>query len=267
MRGGRTETLIARLEDERARRPENQAVVDALVRKGYVERTPDTEDRRAVSLRAACLARDHTTAIGAQNLTAQPQCIPLDHRKPGNRRLARPVQRGQIPPALAEFGRASEADWRQWDQFDRLEPNGAKLLMREGLELSLPLNLAAGEIVGQVMLARDELGEWPKGTMAGFGPDPEDEAIDISEREDPYAAPEGFDPDAAPKIKRVEIADRDWMETAWVLRYEATDVFEDLLHTFDRDEEAEVERDRGYAQIRPANRPCKAGKVCSASAS
>lgn len=46
-------------------------------------------------------------------------------------------------PAVAEFARASEADWRQWDQFDRLEPNGAKLLMREGLELALPLNLAA----------------------------------------------------------------------------------------------------------------------------
>ena len=46
-------------------------------------------------------------------------------------------------PAAAEFGRASEADWRQWDQFDRLLPNGTKLLMREGLELSLPLNLAA----------------------------------------------------------------------------------------------------------------------------
>ena len=46
-------------------------------------------------------------------------------------------------PAVAEFTRASEADWRQWDQFDRLEPNGAKLLMREGLELALPLNLAA----------------------------------------------------------------------------------------------------------------------------
>ena len=26
-----------------------------------------------------------------------------------------------------------------------------------------------------------------------------------------------------------------------MLRYEATEVFEDLLHTFDRDEEAEVE--------------------------
>jgi hypothetical protein len=46
-------------------------------------------------------------------------------------------------PAVAEFTRASEADWRQWDKFDRLEPNGQKLLMREGLELSLPLNLAA----------------------------------------------------------------------------------------------------------------------------
>ncbi len=46
-------------------------------------------------------------------------------------------------PAVAEFGRASEADWRQWDQFDRLLPNGTKLLMREGLELALPLNLAA----------------------------------------------------------------------------------------------------------------------------
>ena len=45
--------------------------------------------------------------------------------------------------AVAEFSRASEADWRQWDRFDRLEPNGAKLLMREGLERSLPLNLAA----------------------------------------------------------------------------------------------------------------------------
>jgi len=40
--------------------------------------------------------------------------------------------------------------------------------------MRLVRNLAAGEIVGQVMLARDELGEWPKGTMAGFGPDPED---------------------------------------------------------------------------------------------
>ena len=45
--------------------------------------------------------------------------------------------------AVAEFGRASEADWRRWDQFDRFEPNGTKLLMREGLELALPLNLAA----------------------------------------------------------------------------------------------------------------------------
>ncbi|MDB5489411.1 MAG: hypothetical protein JWQ58_3126 [Reyranella sp.] len=46
-------------------------------------------------------------------------------------------------PAVAEFGRASEADWRRWDKFDRLLPNGKKLLMREGLEHALPLNLAA----------------------------------------------------------------------------------------------------------------------------
>lgn len=32
-------------------------VVDALVRKGYVERTPDTEDRRAVSLRATAAGK------------------------------------------------------------------------------------------------------------------------------------------------------------------------------------------------------------------
>ena len=46
-------------------------------------------------------------------------------------------------PAVAEFGRASEAVWRKWDKFDRLLPNGRKLLMREVLEGALPLNLAA----------------------------------------------------------------------------------------------------------------------------
>lgn len=46
-------------------------------------------------------------------------------------------------PAVSEFGRASEAVWRQWDKFDRLLPNGRKLLMREVLEEALPLNLAA----------------------------------------------------------------------------------------------------------------------------
>ena len=35
--------------------------------------------------------------------------------------------------------------------------------------MRLVRNLTPGEIVGQVMLARDALGEWPKGTMAGFG--------------------------------------------------------------------------------------------------
>jgi 23S rRNA (adenine2503-C2)-methyltransferase len=37
--------------------------------------------------------------------------------------------------------------------------------------MRLVRNLTAGEVVGQVMLARDALGEWPKGTMAGFGDD------------------------------------------------------------------------------------------------
>jgi 23S rRNA (adenine2503-C2)-methyltransferase len=34
--------------------------------------------------------------------------------------------------------------------------------------MRLVRNLTAGEIVGQVMLARDALGEWPRGSMAGF---------------------------------------------------------------------------------------------------
>jgi 23S rRNA (adenine2503-C2)-methyltransferase len=37
--------------------------------------------------------------------------------------------------------------------------------------MRLVRNLTAGEIVGQVMLARDALGEWPKGSMAGLDAD------------------------------------------------------------------------------------------------
>src|SRR5688572_16847986 len=40
--------------------------------------------------------------------------------------------------------------------------------------MRLVRNLTAGEIVGQVMLARDALGEWPKGSMAGL-----DDAEDV----------------------------------------------------------------------------------------
>ena len=40
--------------------------------------------------------------------------------------------------------------------------------------MRLVRNLTPGEIVGQVMLARDALGEWPKGSMAGFGDNDED---------------------------------------------------------------------------------------------
>ncbi|MEL6541482.1 MAG: 23S rRNA (adenine(2503)-C(2))-methyltransferase RlmN [Pseudomonadota bacterium] len=46
--------------------------------------------------------------------------------------------------------------------------------------MRLVRNLTPGEIVGQVMLARDALGEWPKGTMSGFGADPEDDDAEES---------------------------------------------------------------------------------------
>ena len=58
-------------------------------------------------------------------------------------------------PAVAEFTRGSEADWRGWDKFTRFEPNGQKLLMREGLELSLPLNLAARRYDVGLTLSRE----------------------------------------------------------------------------------------------------------------
>jgi hypothetical protein len=34
-----------------------------------------------------------------------------------------------------------------------------------------------------------------------------------------------------PRVSRSEIADRDWMETAWVLRYELPDIFEQIVIT------------------------------------
>ncbi|GHD02286.1 23S rRNA (adenine(2503)-C(2))-methyltransferase RlmN [Novosphingobium pokkalii] len=40
--------------------------------------------------------------------------------------------------------------------------------------MKLVRNLTPGEIVGQVMLARDALGEWPKGSMAGLESDEEE---------------------------------------------------------------------------------------------
>ena len=44
--------------------------------------------------------------------------------------------------------------------------------------MRLVRNLTPGEIVGQVMLARDALGEWPKGNMDGFGPGADDDEDD-----------------------------------------------------------------------------------------
>jgi 23S rRNA (adenine2503-C2)-methyltransferase len=46
--------------------------------------------------------------------------------------------------------------------------------------MRLVRNLTPGEIVGQVMLARDALGEWPKGSMAGLEGDGEDESGDYT---------------------------------------------------------------------------------------
>ena len=47
--------------------------------------------------------------------------------------------------------------------------------------MKLVRNLTVGEIVGQVMLARDALGEWPKGSMAGFRDDEDDDGEDGAE--------------------------------------------------------------------------------------
>ena len=58
-------------------------------------------------------------------------------------------------PAVPEFARASEADWLRWDRFERIEPDGKKLLMREGLELALPLNLAARRYAVGLTLCRE----------------------------------------------------------------------------------------------------------------
>ena len=44
--------------------------------------------------------------------------------------------------------------------------------------MRLVRNLTPGEIVGQVLLARDALGEWPNGNMAGFGSDDADDGDD-----------------------------------------------------------------------------------------
>ncbi|MCW2414620.1 MULTISPECIES: 23S rRNA (adenine(2503)-C(2))-methyltransferase RlmN [unclassified Sphingobium] len=52
--------------------------------------------------------------------------------------------------------------------------------------MRLVRNLTPGEIVGQVMLARDALGEWPKGSMAGFGEVEEEEDDDA-----PQYSPDG----------------------------------------------------------------------------
>jgi hypothetical protein len=61
----------------------------------------------------------------------------------------------------------------------RLQPGGlhAQLPLLPHRHDALVRNLTPGEIVGQVMLARDALGEWPKGSMAGLEEDEDERTI------------------------------------------------------------------------------------------
>lgn len=59
--------------------------------------------------------------------------------------------------------------------------------------------------------------------------DPEDEPLDESERLVANALPNFYDETTPPKVTRIEIADNEWKESAWVLRYEVTEVFENLI--------------------------------------
>ena len=58
--------------------------------------------------------------------------------------------------------------------------------------------------------------------------DLEDVPHDPSERFDATSIPISCDEIVLPKVTRTEIADRDWKETAWVLRHELPEVFQDL---------------------------------------
>lgn len=62
-----------------------------------------------------------------------------------------------------------------------------------------------------------------------------------------------------PKVSRSEISDRDWMETAWVLRYELSDIFEQVVITL---------RDRLQHRIEVLEEPpVMEGKPAASSAS
>ena len=63
-----------------------------------------------------------------------------------------------------------------------------------------------------------------------------------------------------PKVPRSEIADHDWMETAWVLRYELSDIFEQIVITL-RDrliQRIEVLEDGEVAASQPKSAPVAA---------
>ena len=56
--------------------------------------------------------------------------------------------------------------------------------------MRLVRNLTPGEIVGQVMLARDTLGEWPRGNMGGGAMDFADQDRDFADQDDAASAKE-----------------------------------------------------------------------------
>lgn len=60
-----------------------------------------------------------------------------------------------------------------------------------------------------------------------------------------------------PKVARGDIADHDWMETAWVLRYELSDIFEQIVITL-RDRLAHRIEDLEEETAATANRPTPA---------
>jgi hypothetical protein len=55
-----------------------------------------------------------------------------------------------------------------------------------------------------------------------------------------------------PLLSRFEIADGDWMETAWLLRYELPDAFEEVMHTLRDRVQKMVELANEMAQAVPA---------------
>jgi len=55
-----------------------------------------------------------------------------------------------------------------------------------------------------------------------------------------------------PAVPRLEIADGDWMETAWILRYELSDAFEEVMFLLRDRAQKRVELSNLLALARPS---------------